>query len=859
MKAIGGLSKYRIIEKLGAGGMGEVYKGEDLALLRTVAIKVMSKQGELTAVGESRFLREARAASSFNHPNIVTIYEIGETDEHTYIVMEYVEGRSLRDMISKNDLKPEAVLEIAMQTCDALVEAHSRGIIHRDIKPENILLTDRGRVKLVDFGLAKTVSATPKMGGVTAAESLTESGTVMGTLSYMSPEQLRGETLDERTDIFSFGIVLHEMITGDLPFRGANSFEVAASILKDPALEIGTVPTELPRGIKDVVARLLEKSRNDRYSSFADAKRAIASLERDTQPMASASSGSSPTIELPPAESGRRSASLAAALRSSSKAAAVPPTLLVLPLQTVGSDDSSSYIGIGLAHAITTDLAKIKGLSVLSKSAGAGRVDEEGRGVHQLAKELGATILLEGEIMRAGQMIGVMARLTDVETGRVIWGSQYRGDPADLFSFQDAVCESVAEALKLSISSEVRDDIARPATTNIDAFEFYSRGRAFLERSDVKENIDFAVQMFEEALRLDPDFSLAYAGLGEAYWQKYQVTHDSVWVDEAISACDQALVLDPKQAQVHISLGILYHATGRIDSAIGEFERASGLQPMNDDAYKWLGRCWQRKGEMDQAIKCFEKAIQIRPGYWENYNRLGVCYYFFGRYRDAAEQFRRVITIQPDNYVGYNTLGGIYTLLGLYDEAISMHKRAIEIYPNASSYTNLGTDYFYLGQDSDAISAYSAAIKLDPRDHLLYRNLGDAYLRMKRTTEAEEQFRTASVLLQERLAVDPENAVLLSLQANCDAKLGKQREALDTIERAVAIEPNNITLMYAKAVVFAITGHPDQALELLEKALDSGYSRAEAEHDPDLEILRNSPGYKLLFAATDKTKSDPHG
>lgn len=312
MNAIGALSKYRIITKLGAGGMGGVYKGEDLVLLRSVAIKVMSKQ-------ETRFLLEARAASAFNHPNIVTIYEIGETDEHTYIVMEYVEGRSLRELISKKQLRAEKVLDIAMQICDALYEAHTCGIIHRDIKPENILVSDRGQVKLVDFGLAKTVSPKARIGGARVAESLTESGTVMGTLSYMSPEQLRGEPLDHRTDIFSFGVVLHEMVTGDLPFPGSNSFEVASSILKDPALEIGTVPPELPRDIRNVVARLLRKSRNDRYSSFAEVKSAIEALDRSLQ-SSNASSDNRSTVEMQPSSSSKRSASLAASLRSSSRA-----------------------------------------------------------------------------------------------------------------------------------------------------------------------------------------------------------------------------------------------------------------------------------------------------------------------------------------------------------------------------------------------------------------------------------------------------------------------------------------------------------------------------------------------------------
>lgn len=848
MELTGALSKYRIIGKLGAGGMGEVYKAEDPTLLRTVAIKVMSKQDQAAAGAETRFLREARAASAFNHPNIVTIYEIGETAEHTYIVMEYVEGRSLRDLISEKQVKPEGVLDIAVQTCEALIEAHSRGIIHRDVKPENILLTDRGRVKLVDFGLAKPVSGRPIKGAETARETLTESGTVMGTLSYMSPEQLRGEQLDERTDIFSFGIVLYEIITGDLPFMGSNSFDVAASILKDPAYEIGTVPSGLARGIKGIVARLLEKSRDDRPSSFVEVKRALESIRDEPSPRLTPLDNR-PTVALPTPKSGHRSASLGGALRSTSKAAEAAPTILVLPLQAVGSAEGSAYIGIGLAHAITTDLAKIKGLSVLSKSAGAGRVDEVGRGARELARELGATILLEGEVMRSGQTVGVMARLTDAEMGHVIWGSQYRGDAADLFSFQDAVCEGVAEALKLTISSEIRDEIAKPATTNFDAFELYSRGRDFLERRDVKENIDFAVQMFQEALGLDGEFALAYAGLGEAYWQKYQITHDRAWVEAAIAASDHALVLDANQAQVHIALGIIYYGTGKIDSAIEELQRAIELQPVIDDAYNWLGRCWQRKGQIEKATECFEKAIYLRPGYWENYNRLGICYYFFGRYQDAAEQFRRVITIQPDNYLGYNTLGGIYNLLGHYDDAITMHRRAIEIYPNPASFANLGTDYFYLGRYEDAIDAYESALKLDPRDDVLYRNLGDVYLRVAKSVEAEDQFRRASELLIERLRVNPGDAGLLARLANCQAKLGRAEEALSSITRAVSAEPHNVELMYQHAVICALVGRADDAMAQLGRAIASGYSRPEAQRDPDLSSLRTRRDFPALFSA----------
>ena len=835
-----GLTRYRVIEKLGAGGMGEVYKADDLQLLRTVAIKVLSKtERDLPGAG-LRFLREARAASQINHPNIVTIYEVGEIDESAFIVMEYVEGLSLRHFITARSLKPEAVIEVARQICDALAEAHSRGVIHRDVKPENILVTERGLVKVLDFGLAKAFGAfNSALRGPTVINSLTESGTVMGTLSYMSPEQLLGRELDERTDIFSFGILLYEVIMNRLPFSGESPFDVAASILKDRAAKIEELPAGFPRGIDRVVMRCLERNRDRRFSSFIDVKNAL--LTCSVQAVEQ-------TVEVSlPVDSVQASSTSTQSRRSS------PPTILVLPLEAVGSGDDGSFIGVGLAHAIITDLAKIGGLSVLSKAAGAGRIDQiQQTGAYNLARQLGATILLEGEVMRSGELMCIMARLTDAESGRVIWGAQYRGDVSDLFSIQDAVCESVAAALKLSISNEVRDQMARPATNNMDAFELYSKGRALLERRDVKENIDSATQVFEEALRLDPDFALAQAGLGEAYWRKYLATRDAVWFERAIAAGDRALVLDPYQAQVHVLLGIVYHGTGKIERAIEEFERARELQPASDDPYRWLGRCYMQKGEMAQAISHFEKAIEVRPGYWDNYNALGIGYYLFGRYRDAAEQFRRVITIQPDNYQGYDKLGSMYSALGLYDDALVMHERAIEIYPNPESYSNLGTAYFYLGRYEEATRVYRAAIELSPHDDILYRNLGDAYLRVGKSREACEQYEQAVKLLQSRLAINPDDAASLGDLSICHAKLGGHREATDTIERAVTLEPRNTDLMYQRAVVYALVGEARKAAESLGRALAHGYSRSESERDPDLEALRETAEYKALFDGGDQ-------
>ncbi|HEX5705700.1 MAG TPA: tetratricopeptide repeat protein, partial [Pyrinomonadaceae bacterium] len=515
--------------------------------------------------------------------------------------------------------------------------------------------------------------------------------------------------------------------------------------------------------------------------------------------------------------------------------------------EAVGSQEDNSFIGIGLASVITTDLAKVNGISVLSKAAGAGRAHETGHGARELARELGANILLEGEVMRAGQNIRIQARLTDVETGRVIWGDRYRGDESQLFDMQDSVCRSVADALRVSLSSEVREQMAHPPTTDINAFELYSKARAFLERREIKGNVDFAMRMFEEALKLDPQFAAAQAGLGEAYWLKYDETRDGLWVQRALAASDRALVLDPNQPQVHVSLGIIYQGTGKLTRAVEEFERALSLQPLSDDAHRWLGRCFMQKGELERAISHFKKAIEIRPGYWDNYDRLGVCYYLMGRYEEAAEQFRHVIAIQPDSYKGYNNLGGIYYLMGRYEDAIPMSRRANEIHPTADAYSNLGSNYFYLERYAEAIEAYKSAIELNPGDDILYRNLGDAYLRAGNRPDAEAHYQLAAGLLRKSLLVAPGNAELLGRLAVCQAKLGRTEEALQNIESAASGEPHNTKLQYQKAVVYALAGRDERALEYLAHALSHGYSNSEALRDPDLLSLRDSAEFTSLF------------
>jgi non-specific serine/threonine protein kinase len=829
------IGRYRILAPIGQGGMGCVYKAEDPSLLRAVAIKVISKH-RFESQAEVRFLREARATSAINHPNVITIHEIGTTPTCAYIVMEYVEGCNLAELIAQSSMGTDRFFDIAFQISDGIYEAHSKGIIHRDIKPENVLITGHDRVKLLDFGIAKHLnSAWRRSNDSTAMESITKTGVLIGTPAYMSPEQLRGDQVDERTDVFSFGVLLYKMITGEHPFSGSTPIEVAASILKDePSRTINAV-NNLPPQIVTLVLRCLEKKPDSRYRSFDEIKRELSASRQQCLSMSNdAMRAVSSSSQANPFEPARKPLSQGLST----------PTILVLPFEVLGSNEDRSFIGLGMAYALRTTLSRIKGLSVLSQVTDFIQAESAEQSL-RIAQRAGATILLEGEVMCSGPQLEVRARLIEVDSSYVIWGERYRGASSDLFRIQDSLCDGVAVALKLNIASQARTK-ALPVTADIEAFECYSMGRAYLEQYYVKENIDAAIRTLEQATKLDERFALPYASLGEAYWRKYVITLDYEWVRRAIAASDRALVLDPEQSLVHVSLGYIYYSTRNIDAAIREFELALEIQPVCDDAFRRLGKCYQVKGDLQTAVSYFEKAMEIRPRYWDYYNGLGLCYYTFAQYDRAAEMFRRVIELQPDNYNGYNNLGAIYYLRGQYQDALVMHQRAIEIQPSEEAYSNLGTDYFYTGCYEKAVESYKSAINISPNNDLLYINLGDAYLRQNRKSDADEQYEKARQLLVESLRARQENAQLQSRLALCHAKLGRHDEAHNTIERALKIEPRNTTVIYRRATVYALTGKIELAIESLREALALGYSCSEAMHDPNFESLRQHELFNSL-------------
>jgi serine/threonine protein kinase/tetratricopeptide (TPR) repeat protein len=822
------INQYHIIEFIGKGGMGVVYKAEDTMLGRTVAIKVFSKSASSKWSAKSQYVREARAGAAINHPNIVTIYEIGETSDITYIIMEYVEAQSLHELISSSSLDAEQILSISIQACHALAEVHSRRIVHRDVKPANVLVNQRGVVKLLDFGIARPFSGSVLQQTATFDPgSDAETDEVAGTIHYMSPEQIRGESLDERTDIFSFGVLLYEMITGRVPFAGNRIIEIAKSVLKEKPADFDPTSKRLPPQIRDVIMRCLEKDRERRFSSLHEIKDVLEELRRQSRPVTDRQPAN--TIEF-----------------SYSPATPAVPIILVLPFEVLGSGAEES-LGVGLSYMISTNLARIRGLSLISKSAVEGQALPASDNKWELARRLGTTLLLEGEMMSLTDGYAIMARLIDIVTGHIIWGNQYFGGPSNFFKIQQVMSKEIAEALNVDMPPGDQEPVAHLSTENIGALELYSKARALLDRYDLKENIDEAIGLLEEAVKSYPKFALAFTALSDAYWHKYLLTVEESWMKMAIAACDRALILDPQQSEVHISLATIYYNTERVEQAIESFKRAIDLQPASDRALRGIGWCYHKKGDIETAVSYLEKAIAARPGCWYYYNDLGKCYYSFGAYDKAAEQFRRVIAVQPDTYNGYNNLGVTYCLLGLYEDAIAMHRRAIEIHPSEEAYSNLGTEYFCLGRYEEAAQEYHRAIDLFPGQDILHFNLGEAYVQLGRDEEALQQFEHARRLLADRLKVKRGDGLLYGQMALYLAKLGRHDEARSHITTALSLEPLNPWLIFQQAVIFAIAKDLERAIEYLRAAIEHGFSKTEAAHDPNLKSLFQDERVKSLL------------
>jgi tetratricopeptide (TPR) repeat protein/TolB-like protein len=846
------LGHYRILEQIGAGGMGVVFRARDERLDRDVALKTLPRLALVSEAALRQFRREALSLAKITDPHVAMAFDFGRDDGIDYLVTEYVPGLTLEAKLAGRPLPEADVFQLGKQLASGLEAAHKEGVIHRDLKPANVKITPDGRLKILDFGLAYILKT--EATETTATASLTETYSDAGTLPYMAPEQVKGQKPDARADVWSAGAVLYEMSTGKSPFGDLSRGPLIAAILERDPVSPRTVNPKISEGLERVILRALQKDPKERYQSAGDLRIDLANLATGTAPIYP-KQASAPAWR-------RWLAMVALAVVAAVAIGAVAwwmrhrqpvvpeaRMMAVLPFESVAGDAPTNALGLGLTETVTAKLVQAVEGGHLQLVSTRDLVAHGVKTSEQARSEFGTDLVLEGSMQQDGTRIRITWSLVDPRTHAQIAANTVTGTDDDMFGLQDKLVDDVVEKLPLAVEPGRRQALQGHLDTKPEAYDFYLRGRGYLEDYQSLDNLENAIAQFERAIAVDKNYAPAYAAMGMAYNTGFRwKNRDKDWVEKAKTQCEHALAITPQLAEGHTCLGNVFVSTGRYEDAVQEFQRSLALDHNNDETLRSLADAYQKLGNPAAAEDAYRKAISLRPNYWGVYSALGAFYYNQARYTEAAEMFKKEIQLAPMYYYGYSNLGAIDLLLGQYPQAVDAFRQSIALRPTGEAYGNLGAVYFYMRRYSDSAESLQQATRIDPNNWENWGNLGDTLFQIpERRAEARIAYQKAIELAQLRLEVNPRDSSILSFTADYYAMLDQEPQAREQMARALEIAPVDADVLFRAAILYNHFGDTQKTLDFLTKSVAAGVSRTTIRDTPDFERLKDDRRFRVLL------------
>jgi len=837
------ISHYRILSKLGEGGMGVVYLAEDTKLQRTVALKFLSAD-EVGEEERERFLLEARAAATIQHPNVCPIHAVEEEDGRLFFAMAYIKGRTIRQLLENGPLPIDRAVELAQQIAAGLAAAHQQGVVHRDIKSGNVIIDEHGNAIILDFGLATRASAA----------RITRSGKRLGTPAYMSPEQIQSNEVDHRTDLWSLGVVLFEMLTGRLPFHEDGSYNVLFSIVQSPIPKLREILPEAPKDLEDIVTRALAKNPKDRWQNAGQMAAALR-RQRSSLPDLDATVVMAP----PPPASPRRArlwlglAALVTLLIASGVAwkryapqSALPARkhLAVLPFTIIGKEEELQVLADGLTETVTSQLSQVEQFQgefdvVPSTEMRSRKIEnaEQARRIH------GANLVISGTAQRAAKRIQITLNLIDASTLRQIGARTVEAAGGETKALREATVSAALRLLEFRLSLPVANAILFEGSADSNAQNDYLRGRGYMARVDVHGNFDKAIDSFQSAIRRDPNYALAYAALGEAYGLKARNNNDPQLASKGIATARKAVELSPQSVPVLTKLGELLIKNGDTEEGVAILHKAQELGPRNADVSIALGSYYMNAGRFAEAETAFKESVQRRPTNWYGHLMLGFFLSSRGRFPEARVAYEQALKLTPDNEMVLLNLSALNMRTGHYAPAEQLLRRALQFAQTARTFAALGLALYYQHKFEAAVAALESAIDLDPNRYAIWGNLGTAFRRLPGSQgRAEAAFRKAIELAEQELGMRPADHRVRANLAEYYAKLSDAGRALSLI-RAIPAQAQR-PYMGRIALAYELIGMRPQAINTVHTLLADRNELAEIRDDPDFQGLWADPAFQ---------------